>query len=91
MNDEIRIEYQALITSVGQVLATLGIPAPIRDVEAEIMAESDLMGVSSHGVRLLPGVVQAIRQGKINPAPRLQLLRDLAATCVLDGDYGPGR
>ncbi len=59
MNDEIRIEYQTLITTVGQVLATLSMPAPVRDVGAEIMAESDLMGVSSHGVRLLPGVMQA--------------------------------
>ena len=57
----------------------------------QVMAESDLLGVPSHGIRMLPGLVQAIRQGRANPNPTLQILRERAATCVLDGDNGPGR
>jgi len=91
MPNEIRIKHQVLIAAVVQALAAAGVPAPIRDVEAEIMVEADLHGVPSHGVRMLPGLIQAIHEGRANPEPRLNLLREHAAICVLDGDNGPGR
>jgi LDH2 family malate/lactate/ureidoglycolate dehydrogenase len=55
------------------------------------MAEADLLGVPSHGIRMLPGLIRALREGRATPDPRLRLERDHAATCVLDGDNGPGR
>jgi len=91
MSDEIRVKYETLVQIIRQTLANVGVPAPICDIEAQIMAEADLMGVPSHGVRMLPGLVQAIREGRATANPHLRILRDRAATCFLDGDHGPGR
>jgi len=55
------------------------------------MAEADLRGVPSHGVRMLPGLVQGIRDGRICRDPEVRLLKEHVATCVLDGALGPGR
>lgn len=91
MNDEIRVKYEKLVQIIRQTLTSVGVPAPICDIEAQVMAEADLLGVPSHGVRMLPGLVQAIREGRATANPQLRILRERAATCLLDGDHGPGR
>ena len=91
MPDEIRIKHEHLVTLIAQTLASVGVPAPTRDIEAELMAEADLLGVPSHGIRMLPGLVRGIRDGKANPNPQIKILRERAATCLLDVDNGPGR
>ncbi len=91
MHDEIRVNSEPLIQAIRQALAAVGMPDPLCDVEAEIMAEVDLMGVPSHGVRMLPRLVQAIREGRVTANPQLHVLRERAAACLLDGDNGPGR
>jgi len=87
----IRIQHLTLVSVIRDALEAEGVPAPVRDVEAELMVEADLLGVPSHGVRGLPGLIKALREGRANRAPRLQLKREHAAVCVLDGDNGPGR
>jgi LDH2 family malate/lactate/ureidoglycolate dehydrogenase len=91
MAGEIRVQHQVLITAIRRALEAEGVPAPVRDAEAELMAEADLMGVPSHGVRWLPGLIKAIRDRRANPDPQLKILRERASVCVLDGDNGPGR
>ena len=91
MPDEIRIQHEKLVAIIAQTLASAGVPAPIRDVEAAVMAEADLLGVPSHGIRMLPGLVRGIREGKANPHPQITIVRERAASCLLDGDNGPGR
>ncbi len=91
MADEIRIGHRQLINAINEVLSAEGVSPEVREVEAEVMAEADLMGVPSHGVRMLPGLVRGIREGRAARAPRLRLVRDRSAVCVLDCDNGPGR
>ncbi len=87
----VRVKYDALVRAIQGLLAAEGVPSPIREVEAEVIAEADLMGVPSHGVRMLPGLVSALREGRVRKDPQLKLLHERPATCVLDGDNGPGR
>ncbi len=91
MPDEIRIKHETLVAFISQTLAAVSVPSPIREIEAEVMAEADLLGVPSHGVQMLTRLVRGIREGRANPNPRLQIMRERRATCVLDGDNGPGR
>ena len=81
MNNEIRVKYNILVEVIRQSLANVDVPVPIRDIEAEIMAEADLLGVPSHGVRMLPLLVHAIREGRATANPQLRVLRERAATC----------
>ena len=91
MADEIRIGHQQLVSAINHVLSAEGVLPEVCDVEAEVMAEADLMGVPSHGVRMLPGLVRGIREGRASRVPRLRVVRDRSAVCVLDCDNGPGR
>jgi LDH2 family malate/lactate/ureidoglycolate dehydrogenase len=91
MSEDIRVKPERLVALVHDALAAEGVPAAVCSVEAEVMAEADWLGVPSHGVRMLPGLIRGFREGRANRNPRLHLLRDRAATCVLDGDNGPGR
>ncbi len=91
MTTEIRINYKTLVETIERALAAAGTPSPVREIEAEIMAEADLLGVPSHGVRMLPGLVRGIREGRVNPNPHLTVARSRAAVCLVDGENGPGR
>ncbi len=91
MADQIRIGHRQLISAINEALNAEGVLQEVREMEAEVMAEADLMGVPSHGVRMLPGLVRGIREGRAARAPRLKLVRDRSAVCVLDCDNGPGR
>jgi LDH2 family malate/lactate/ureidoglycolate dehydrogenase len=91
MDQEIRVSHTALVAAIDRSLAGLGVPSAVREVEARIMAEADLHGVPSHGVRMLPPLIGALQARKITADPRTRLERDQGATCLFDGDRGPGR
>jgi len=91
MADSLRIEHNKLIALVSELLQTHGVPSFIARTEADIMVESDLMGVPSHGVRMLPALLKGILDGKATVHPNIHITKEHKATCVLEGDNGPGR
>jgi LDH2 family malate/lactate/ureidoglycolate dehydrogenase len=88
---EIRVPHEQLVPVIGKALAREGVPAELAETEAEIIVEADLFGVPSHGVRMLPGLVKAIREGRVTANPNIHVVGKHGATCVLDGENGPGR
>lgn len=88
---ETRISHGALVDGVRRVLAREGVDEAIGRIEAELMTESDLLGVPSHGVRMLPPLVKAIREGRCQVHPKLAITREQGAVCILDCDLGTGR
>ena len=88
---EMRIRHEALVDAIRRVLMREGVAESIGSTEADLMAEADLLGVPSHGVRMLPGLVTAIRGGRCKADPELAVTRERGAICVLDCDHGPGR
>lgn len=86
-----RIPAAALQAAVLRALTARTVPPAIAAVEAEVIVEADLMGVPSHGVLMLPRLLAALDDGRANPAPDVRMVRSHGATCVLDGDRGPGR
>jgi LDH2 family malate/lactate/ureidoglycolate dehydrogenase len=86
-----RVSLDRLTGWIRAVLEMEGVPRAIARAEAEIMAEADLHGVPSHGVRMLPGLVQGLRDGRATRDPQLRMLRDRGAVLMLDCDRGPGR
>jgi len=88
---EIRIQHAQLVGIIAKALADAGVPAHVGAIEAEVMAEADLLGVPSHGVRMLPGLVRGIRECRVKANPQIKIIRERPASCVLDGGNGPGR
>jgi LDH2 family malate/lactate/ureidoglycolate dehydrogenase len=90
MND-MRIPCDVLSERVANALIACGVATDRAAVEAAIMVEADLFGTPSHGVRMLPGLLKALRQGRAKAMPNVQTVRGFAACAVLDCDNGPGR
>jgi LDH2 family malate/lactate/ureidoglycolate dehydrogenase len=91
VSDSIVFDADHLRAAVQASLIAAGVPSGIASVEAAALVESDLCGVPSHGVIMLTRLLTALRDGRATAAPELRLVRDGGATCVLDGDNGPGR
>lgn len=91
MVDSKRIEHRELIQFFKVALTAVGAPPHVAEVEAEIGAEVDLCGVHSHGVRLLPVMVENIRAGLTNPDPEVQILAEQPASVLAETDRGIGR
>lgn len=67
------------------------VPSEDAAIIADVLVETDLRGVTSHGVKLLPYYIEALRRpGQINPRPVIRTLRDAPALVLLDGDRGMG-
>ncbi len=91
MTDSLRVPYEILCQRLAQRLHEAGIPQQQAMQEAIIMAEADLQEVPSHGVRMLPGLLAALADGRVKAAPIFSVERELGAICVLNCDNGPGR
>jgi LDH2 family malate/lactate/ureidoglycolate dehydrogenase len=57
---------------------------------AEQMAEADLRGYGSHGALRLPLLVEALRTDVANGSPHHKIVRQTAASALIDGDRGLG-
>jgi len=57
---------------------------------AEVMVETDLAGVDSHGVSMLMDYDEARRKGKLNLKARPKVVREGAVTGLIDADAGLG-
>lgn len=91
MTDYQRISYEQLCERVSSRLQIAGVPKARADIEATIMAEADLLEVPSHGVRMLPGLIAALNEGRAASTAELKTVRDMGAICVVDYGNGPGR
>ena len=57
---------------------------------ADLMVETDLRGVDSHGISMLPTYDQEFRAGRLNMRPLFKTVRETAATAVIDADRSLG-
>ena len=80
----------ALQAFVERALAALGVPEAEARSVAELMVEADLLGYDTHGTFRLRLYVDRLRGGGLNPTARPRVLRETAATALIDGDNGLG-
>jgi LDH2 family malate/lactate/ureidoglycolate dehydrogenase len=57
---------------------------------AQAMVETDLRGVDSHGISMLPTYDQEFRQGRLNMRPVFKTVRDAPAMALVDADASLG-
>src|SRR6267378_6575869 len=57
---------------------------------ADVLARSDLRGIDSHGVARLHTYFEMLELGRINPRPKIQIIREKASVATVDGDNGLG-
>jgi L-2-hydroxycarboxylate dehydrogenase (NAD+) len=84
------VRPDALRAFVRAVLDRWGTPPAVADLTADLMVRTDLRGVDSHGVGMLPTYLRWYRRGWIVPAAEPQIVRDDGATAVVDGQQAFG-
>ena len=72
------------------VLSSWGMDPEIVRTTAEVMVETDLAGVDSHGISMLMDYDESRRKGKLNLAARARIIRESPVTALVDADAGLG-
>jgi L-2-hydroxycarboxylate dehydrogenase (NAD+) len=80
----------ALKAFIVSVFDRWGTPPAIAELTADLMVRTDLRGVDSHGVGMLPTYLKWHRQGWIVPAAEPKIVRDEGTTAVVDGQQAFG-
>ena len=75
---------------IAAILTAWGMDADLIATTAEVMVETDLSGVDSHGVSMLMDYEQSMKKGKLNLRARPKVLRESPVTALIDADAGLG-
>src|SRR5262245_38627001 len=75
---------------VRRLLAAHGVPEEDAAIVAACLVSADLRGVDTHGLTRLPGYLDRVRRGLINPSPALEPRRVTPVAAALDGQNGFG-
>jgi LDH2 family malate/lactate/ureidoglycolate dehydrogenase len=85
------VNPQKLVEFSTSVLEKAGISQEEAIVTANLLVNTDLRGIASHGVAHLgPAYVQGIKKGLVNSKPVIKIWSGAPATAVIDGDRGLG-
>lgn len=85
-----RLPADSLRGFASRALVAAGLPQPDAAVVAHLMTEADLFGADGHGLFRLPHYVRRIKAGGFNKTPNIRVVRETAATALIDGDNGMG-
>jgi len=75
---------------ISAVLAAWGMPADVVRTAADIMTDTDLAGIDSHGISMLMLYEECLGLEQLNRKPTPRVVRETAVTALLDGDAGLG-
>ena len=75
---------------IVSVLTAWGMDPETVAITAEVMIETDLAGVDSHGISMLMDYDESRRKGKLNLAARPRIIRENPVTALVDADAGLG-
>jgi L-2-hydroxycarboxylate dehydrogenase (NAD+) len=86
----IRVPGDALRDLADRLGVAAGLPAARAELLADLLTANDLRGVTSHGTSQLATYVRLLRDGSLNPDPRLEVVRETPTSLLVDGDGGLG-
>ncbi|MGP9574520.1 Ldh family oxidoreductase [Halomonas sp. H2] len=87
---DFRVAREDLTRFMQAALAAAGANQASADAVTRALVTASRMGTDSHGLRLLPHYLQALKGGRINGTPNIRFHQRLAATGFLDADDGLG-
>lgn len=90
MTEPRRFAPDALFDFCVAVFEHFGVPEPDARLAAGVLQRADLRGIDSHGVARLHTYFDMLTLGRINPRPKIRIVRESASTATVDGDNGLG-
>lgn len=73
-----------------EVFQKLGMSREDSQTITDVLLESDLMGIESHGLQRLIMYYNGIQVGRINPKAKIKVTRETPVSALIDGDDGFG-
>lgn len=90
MDNLIRVDAETLARCLETRLHEAGVAAESAAAAVRAMLHASLIGVDSHGARLVEFYCTLVRNGRINPRPNLTIRQTGPATAIVDGEDGLG-
>ena len=87
---DMRINHQQLRQFLFDVLCRAEVASQDAGHVADGLVQASLRGVDSHGVRLFPHYLRALKAGRINGRPNYRFQQTAPAAGVLDADHAFG-
>ncbi len=84
------VAHPRLEAFIAEVLEAMTMPRPRAELTARLMVRTDLRGVDSHGIDMLPRYHEWWQGGFIDMAADPEVVRDDLATALIDGRKGLG-
>jgi LDH2 family malate/lactate/ureidoglycolate dehydrogenase len=88
--EAIRIPVDHLRSLSTTLFQKAGIPPQDADLITDLLIDTDLRGVLSHGTRQINGYIRLFMDGRMNPTPQIKVILDEPTTAIVDGDGGLG-
>jgi LDH2 family malate/lactate/ureidoglycolate dehydrogenase len=85
-----RVPAPQIRRQLVSVFRAWGMSQEHADTTAEMMTETDLRGVDSHGISMLPTYDHEFRSGRLNMRPLFKTMREGPATALIDADASLG-
>ncbi len=85
-----KVAAERVREQIASILTAWGMDAGLVRTTAEVMVETDLSGVDSHGVSMLMDYEQSRLKGKLNLKAHPKVVRESAVTALIDADAGLG-
>ena len=85
-----RIPAERLRRQLALVFGAWGMPDDQARAVIDVMVETDLRGVDSHGISMLPLYDRLRREGKVIAAPEVKIAREAPVTALVDAGHGLG-
>lgn len=90
MNQQRHFSVELLHQQTMIILTGWGMPENIAQETAELMLETDLLGIDSHGISMLPHYDKLRQEGKWHPDAQATVVSQTPVTAVLDGGHALG-
>lgn len=88
MSDIISVPYDKLRLRAQELLESTGLSAEYAGITAEAVCTASLRGVDSHGIRLLPHYLKALKSGRIDPGAEFLFSKTSPSAGTLDANHG---
>ena len=85
-----RIPADQLREQIVAVLTALGVPDDLASPTAEVMVETDLCGVDSHGIAMLAACAAQPMAGEVHATARPSVVRETGVSVTVDAAHGLG-
>ncbi|MFA6111837.1 MAG: Ldh family oxidoreductase [Candidatus Latescibacterota bacterium] len=89
-SDGRRVPAEALRELVRGIFAAVPLPPDHARLIADLLIDTELRGVVSHGMANVARYVHSFQQGRTNPTPEIRVLHEGPVTAALSGDGGLG-